>query len=366
MIYLDNNATTDILPQSLAAASNAMLVTGNPSSVHEAGRAAKRLIEDARLDIANLLGARANQVIFTSGATEANNLVMTSFVKSHRLLVSAIEHDSILKSPFDIEIIPVSKTGIVDLVALENMLKEPNDRPVLLSIMGVNNETGVIQPHNRIKLIAKKYKVIYHCDAVQMADKIKINFNDDGYDMLSISAHKIGGMRGVGALIVNRSLQLKPMICGGGQEKGDRAGTENVVGIAAFGAAARAAAAGFSRWQIYQEIRNEMEMCLCKNIAGAMIIGVDAPRVATTCNISVPNIAAATQVMAMDLEGFAISAGSACSSGKVKSSHVIAAMGYGNDVASSAIRISLGWNVNASDVDKFIAAYIKFINNHKS
>ncbi len=366
MIYLDNNATTKILPQSLKAASDAMSITGNPSSIHGAGRIVKRLIENARIDIANLLDARSNQIIFTSGATEANNLAITSFSKTHRLLVSAIEHDSILKLPFDMEIIPVLKTGIVDLAAFENMLQDGSGKPTLISIMGVNNETGVIQPHDKISAITKKYKAIYHCDAVQMADKIKINFNDDHYDMLSISAHKIGGMRGVGALVINRKLQLKPILCGGGQEKGDRAGTENIAGIASFGAAAKVSLDGFSRWDIYKKIRDEMEKHLCENISGAMVIGIDAPRVATTLNISVPNIAASTQVMAMDLEGFAISSGSACSSGKVKQSHVITAMGYDNDVAANAIRISLGWDFNVADLNKFINAYIKFNNNYKN
>ena len=371
MAYLDNNATTPIRPQALDAAHRAMQVVGNPSSVHGAGRAAKRLIEDARQDVAHLLGAKSKQVIFTSGATEANNLALINFAQSHRVLVSAIEHDSILQAGFDMEIIPVLPSGQIDLEALEILLAQtqsdaPSGRQTLVSVMGVNNETGGIQPVEAVWNLARKYNALSHCDAVQMVGKLEINFEDGGPDLLSISSHKIGGPRGVGALIADPNLELLPLIRGGGQEKNRRAGTENVAGIAGFGAAAKVAIDALDSWGEYKLLRDQIEGRLKQLVPDMQIIGTQAPRVGTTTNLALPGIKAETQVMAMDLAGVAVSAGAACSSGKVKTSHVLSAMGYAPDVAGSAIRVSLGWTTTAGDIDKFIEAYTRFANKNSS
>lgn len=360
MTYLDHNATTPIRPEAAEAVVRALQVTGNPSSVHGAGRAARRLVEDARATVAALVGTKPANVVFTSGATESNNLALSAAGPLARLLISAIEHDSVRQFRPDAEIIPVTGDGVVDCAALEAMLIAGDGRPRIVSVMGVNNETGVAQPLAEVIRIAREAGALVHCDAVQMAGKFPIQFDQDGPDLLSLSSHKIGGPRGVGALVVNPKLQLPPAIRGGGQEKNRRAGTENVSGIAGFGAAAEQAQAGLDSWANIRDLRDRMEDRLVQAIPGLRVAGKAVERAPGTSCLALAGRVAETQVMAMDLAGIAISAGSACSSGKVKRSHVLDAMGYDEDLAAGGIRVSLGWNSTSADVEKFIEAYTRF------
>lgn len=357
-IYLDHNASSPIRPEAAAAVMNALQVTGNPSSVHTAGRNARAVIEDAREAVASLLNAKRQQVVFTSGATEANNLALRG-CGADRILVSAIEHDSILHAA-DVEKIPVTPDGILDLDALETMLaKGQGEAPrTLVSVMSVNNETGVIQPVGKAADIARRFGAMVHTDAVQAVGKIPLDFSDLDVDMLSFSAHKLGGPRGVGVLLVKPSIELEPVNRGGGQEGRRRGGTENVSGIAGLGAAISVAGREDNALLRLEEMRLQMERRLQEELSGSIVLGQGAPRIATTTCFALPGIEASKQVMALDLLGFDVSAGAACSSGKVHASHVVSAMGYGDDIASSAIRISLGWSTTPEEVSSFTQAYI--------
>lgn len=350
MIYLDHNATTPIRPEAADAVSAAMRMHGNASSVHTAGRNARALVETARGDVAALVGADPKQVIFTSGATEANNAVLKSF--SGKILVSGIEHPSVLEAAPNAQRIPVGTDGIVDLHALENMIEGAS----LISVMMVNNETGVIQPIEKIAALAKAKGIRVHCDAVQAAGRIPLSMN---VDYLTLSAHKMGGPQGVGALVTVPGAPPVKLIHGGGQERRARAGTENVMGIAGFGAAAKAV--NIEAFQKLASLRNIIE----QTIPGITVFGQSAARVANTTCFALPGVAADTQLMALDLAGICVSSGSACSSGTVKPSHVLEAMGIAPELATCALRVSLGWNTTQADVDTFIAAYTKFIPNWK-
>ncbi len=355
--YLDHNATTPLRPESAEAVSHALKQWGNPSSVHSHGRAARRIVEDARRQVAGLAAADTATVVFTSGGTEANNLALRGCGRT-RILVSAVEHPSVLEAAEKIETIPVDADGVVDLDALQGMLRDGEG--AVVSIMLANNETGVIQPVTRAAAIAHEAGALFHCDAVQGAGKLPLDFGALGVDMLTLSAHKIGGSKGAGALIVADHVQLASIIRGGGQERGRRSGTENVSGIAGFGAAAEQAAAEVSSAGNLSALRDMLEERVLADISGARIVAGKADRLPNTSCIALPGISAETQVMALDLAGFAVSAGSACSSGKVKPSHVLAAMGHDNDIAACAIRISLGHGNSEADTEGFIAAYRDF------
>ena len=350
-VYLDHNATSPPRPAVLDVMVEALRIGGNPSSVHRAGRTARGHIETARRSVAALVGALPAEVVFTSGGTEANNLALTGAGRP-RVLVSAIEHDSVLKAITDAEIVPVDRNGVVDLSALERMLGK-SSAPVLVSVMLANNETGVLQPIAEVVRLARTAGALVHCDAVQGAGKVTVDFHGLGVDYLSLSAHKFGGPTGVGALVVLDGAPLLADRRGGGQERYRRAGTENVPGIAGFGVAAEAAIAGLN----VTALRDRLEVELRRIAPDAVVHGAAAPRLGNTSCISMPGVKAETQVMALDLAGICVSAGAACSSGKVGASTVLAAMGVPVDEAATAIRVSLGWNTTADDIERLIGAW---------
>jgi len=349
-VYLDHNATSPLRPMALDAMAEALRAGGNPSSVHRAGRAARARVETARQQVAALVGATPAEIVFTSGGTEANNLALAG--AGRRVLVSAVEHDSVLKAVADAEIIPVDRNGVVDFAALERLLAKSSE-PAIVSVMFANNETGVTQSIVEIARLARVAGALIHCDAVQGASKAPIDMRALGVDYLSLSAHKLGGPAGVGALVVRAGAPLLPDRRGGGQESWRRAGTENVSGIVGFGAAAEEAAKGLD----VRSFRDRLESELLKVAPEATIFGADAPRLSNTVCISMPGVAAETQVMALDLAGISVSSGSACSSGKVGRSAVLAAMGVEPSVADSALRISFGWNTESEDIERLIAAW---------
>ena len=359
LAYLDWNATAPLRPEARAAMAAALDAAGNPSSVHAAGRAARRLVDEARDKIAALVGASAKDVVFTSGGTEANALALSPSIGGS-LLVSAIEHPSVRSGGrfTSVEDVPVTADGIVDLGALERLVAG-RDRP-LVSIMLANNETGVIQP------VAKAVEIIHaaggllHVDAVQGPGRIACDFKALGADLMTLSAHKLGGPQGAGALIRRDGLALEPLIKGGGQERGARAGTENVAAIAGFGAAAEAAGKALSS-EVTQmmALRDQLEAGIKAVAADAVIFGSQSTRLPQTTLFSVPGMKAETAVIAFDLEGVAVSSGSACSSGKVAPSHVLAAMAVEPGLAKGAIRVSLGYSTGPNEVESFQKAWAK-------
>ena len=360
-VYMDHNATTAVRPEARDAVALALALTGNPSSVHGSGRTARRLVEDARDAVAALVGAEPAWVVFTSGGTEANNLALRVLPKRAPILCSAVEHASVLSVMDGIVEIPVDGDGVVDLDALEALLAG-EDTPALVSVMLANNETGVLQPVADVAALAHEHGALIHCDAVQAAGKMAIDFRTLGCDLMSLSAHKIGGPSGVGALVVTSGVEgdlaLIPMLRGGGQERGRRAGTENVPGIAGFGAAARAAREGLTDFAHLGRWRERIENRLRQH-ANNRVYGFGAPRLANTSCLTMPGVEAETQVIQLDLAGVAVSAGAACSSGKVEPSRVLAAMGVDANEAATAIRVSLGWNTTEDDADKFVEAWIQ-------
>lgn len=366
-VYLDWNATTPLRPEARAALVAALDICGNPSSVHGEGRRAHKVLQDARAAVAALVGADPETVVFTSGATESNALALSPGVHRpasppvKRLIVSAIEHSSVLTGgrfgrEF-VEIAPVDRSGVINLVELARLLA--NKPPALVSIMLANNETGAIQPIREVAELVRAHGGVLHVDAVAAFGKMDINFKLLDCDLLSISAHKIGGPKGVGALIVDDDLRgLEPELRGGGQEKGRRAGTENLPGIAGFGAAAKAVMTTWEQHARHCEIlRKRLEAGLKQ--AGAVIIAENASRLPNTTLFTAPGLHAETAVIGFDLEGIAVSSGSACSSGKVQPSHVLEAMQAGPEQVRGGVRISLGWETTENDVDRALEAWRK-------
>ena len=349
-VYLDHNATSPLRPVAFDAMVEALTLGGNPSSVHKTGRAARALIEKARRQVASLVGALPAEIVFTSGGTEANNLVLKGTGR-RRVLASAVEHDSVLKARA-CEIVPVDGDGVVDLAALERLLAGSPER-ALVSVMFANNETGVLQPVAEVVRLARQAGALVHCDAVQGAGKQPVDLHGLGVDYLSLSAHKFGGPTGVGALVVRTGAPFETDRKGGGQESNRRAGTENVAGIAGFGAAAEAARDGLH----VAKLRDRLEAELLKIAPEAKVYGAGAPRLSNTTCISMPGVKAETQVMALDLAGVCVSAGAACSSGKVSRSAVLTAMGIEPSEAEMALRISCGWSTVSEDIDRLIAAW---------
>ncbi len=356
--YLDWNATAPLRPEAIAAMSAALAHCGNPSSVHRSGRAARRHIERAREAVASLIGAAPDGVIFVSGGTEANHLALLGSGRE-RILVSAVEHNSVLHAAPAAERIPVDPSGLLDLAVLDAMLRA-DPRPALVSIMLANNETGIIQPIARIGAIAHANGALFHCDAVQAAGKIPLNAAAVDADLVSLSAHKLGGPPGIGALVVIGGAEPNPLMRGGGQEHGRRAGTENLPGIAGFAAAAEAAAAGLAEYERVRRMRDLVETAALAAAPDAQVIGTDAPRLPNTTALALPGVAAETQVIALDLDGVMVSAGAACSSGKVGPSHVLEAMGLPPGVAGATIRVSLGWTTTEADIDHFLESWTAF------
>jgi cysteine desulfurase len=365
-VYLDYNATALVRPEAAAAIAHALEVGGNPSSVHAAGRAARALVEQARADVAALIAAPASTVIFTSGGTEANALALQSAVAAgtKRLLISAIEHDSVQETAHAagvaVEEIPVDRSGRADLTWLSERLArwDAADGKPFVALMLANNETGVIQPVAEAAQLVRAADGWLHVDAVQAAGKIAIDSRALGADTLAISAHKIGGPQGVGALVASPDLPLAPLVAGGGQERGRRAGTENVAGIVGFGIAARLAGERLAGAARIAALRDRAEHSLRAAAPRARIFAAAVPRLPNTLCIAMPRVPAATQVMALDLAGVMVSAGAACSSGKLRRSPVLEAMGVAPDEADCAIRISLGWSTTDADIDHLVETWV--------
>lgn len=353
--YLDWNATAPVHPEVAAAMTAALARCGNASSVHRFGREARRALEAARAEVATLVGAAPAQIVFTSGGSEANQLALRG-VPDRRVLVSAIEHDSVRAAVPDAAIFFVTQWGIADLDALERALAAAA-RPALVSLMLANNETGVIQPVADAARLAHAHGALVHCDAVQAAGKLPLDMAALGVDLLTISAHKLGGPQGVGALVLAGGVALAAQLTGGGQERGRRAGTENLPGIVGFGAACTIARRRIGDDADIAALRDDAERRLTALAPDAPVYGAGAARLPNTLCLGMPGVAAATQVMALDLAGVMVSAGAACSSGKVRRSHVLDAMGVPAAAAESAIRISLGWSSSAADIDQLVEAW---------
>jgi cysteine desulfurase len=353
-VYLDHNATTTVRPAAVDAVCDALMLTGNPSSIHFHGRLTRRVIEDARDNIGNLVGANPNDILFTGCGTEANNWALCGTMVEN-FFVSTTEHPSILMANDKAQAIAVDSEGLIEIDALGELLSVASGRS-LISVMLANNETGVIQPISEVVRIAKQYNALVHCDAIQGVGKIPVDMTSLGLDLMSLSAHKIGGPQGVGALVVRAGLDMAPILRGGGQERRMRAGTENVAGIAGFGAAALEASSELDHMDGLSTLRDQIISDI-RHYTPVRVFGEAAIRLPNTVCIAMPGVSAETQLMAFDLSGVSVSSGSACSSGKVESSHVLAAMGVDADEALTAIRVSLGWNNTPKDVDKFIDAW---------
>lgn len=367
-VYLDWNATTPLRPEARAAMAAAWDIEGNPSSVHAEGRQARRLVEEARAAVADAVGAHKQNVVFTSGGTEANALALTPGLRRasgpavERLLVSAIEHASVLSGgrfpPRAIAAVGVTRSGVLDLERLRVALR---DGPAaLVSVMLANNETGAVQPVAEAAEIVHASGGLLHVDAIQAFGKVPIDINALNADLMTFSAHKIGGPKGVGALVLTEGIEgLEALLRGGGQEKGRRAGTEDVTGIAGFGAAAKAVMRALEPDAVRMEgLRNRLESGL-RQTPGTVIFSDGVNRLPNTTLFTVPALKAETAVIGFDLAGIAVSSGSACSSGKVQPSYVLEAMGFGPETAQGAVRLSLGWSTSPEDIDCCLEAWRK-------
>ncbi len=356
---MDYNATAPIRQTVIDTVAKTMRDVGNPSSVHTAGRTSRRIIEEARSKIAALVGARVRDVTFCSGGTEANNAVIRGSGAAS-IIISTVEHDCGLAAAALAGVptfsLPVTKSGVIDMAALAAILQDA-PKPALVSVMLANNETGVIQPVAEVAALAKEHGAKLHTDAVQAVGKIPVDCAELGVDYLTLSAHKIGGPQGVGAIVTGPTAPLAPLVAGGGQELGRRSGTENVAGIAGFGVAALEALAEVSSTERLGVLRDKFEVAVTQAANNAIIVGPDAPRTANTSCVIMPGVKGETQVMHFDLNGICVSSGSACSSGKVKVSHVLSAMGYSDDLAEASIRVSLGRQTEEADIEALIKAW---------
>ncbi|MEB3701648.1 Cysteine desulfurase NifS [Candidatus Bealeia paramacronuclearis] len=354
-IYLDYNASAPLLPEVKSAMISMMDFCGNSASVHTHGRKIRSYVDVARREVLADVDAKGARLIFTGSATEANNMVLKGIV-AKSFVISAIEHASLFQISEDVHHIPVDENGIVKLSALEQILRtlEP---PALVSVMLVNNETGVIQPVEEVVRIAHSYSAIVHTDVVQALGKVPVSFHGLGVDAMTLGAHKFGGPPGVGALIIHDGLNFKPLITGGGHEQGFRAGTQNVMLIEGFRIALHEATQNFEKYQQLGILRDRLEGEILKICPEAKIYGRGAKRVPNTTVIAMPHVSSEVQLMAFDLAGISISIGSACSSGKVKPSHVLSAMGVQNLHQNGAIRVSLGWNTKPQDIEVFVSEW---------
>ena len=353
-VYLDHNATTPLRPEAREAMLAAMDVVGNPSSVHAEGRAAKAIVERARGQVAALVGIDRNEVVFTSGATEAADLACAG----HQLTCADAEHDAVVAH----QAFGLAVDGHGEVQPFDHV---PGD---LLGVQGANSETGVLQDNFRWAQVAWAARARVLVDAVQLVGKVRTSLDVLGADYLMMSAHKIGGPKGVGALCLKLGIDRPARIRGGGQEQGRRSGTENVIGIAGFGAAAEAAQRDVEagKWDRIEKLRNILESALADASNTTIFVGKEAPRLPNTSCFITPGWKGETQVMQMDLAGFAISAGSACSSGKVKASRVLMAMGYSEPEAASAVRVSLGLETTEDEVLRFAEAWTQKLKKHEA
>ncbi|RVU20708.1 cysteine desulfurase family protein [Methylobacterium oryzihabitans] len=372
--YLDHNATSPVRPEVTAAVVRALTgLPGNPSSVHQEGRAARAALETARRQVAALVGAAPDAVVFTSGGTEAANLVLGGSLRRSgrpaptRLLVGATEHPCVLDGhgfPADrVEILAVGADGVIDLAALEARLAALSGEAVLISVQAANNETGVIQPLARVADLARGHgAALVHSDAVQAAGRIPVDIAALGIDAVTLSGHKLGAPKGTGAVVLGPGVALDAALRGGGQESRRRAGTENVPGIVGFGVAAELATGGLAREPArLAAIRDAVEAGLRARAPAAVVFGDGAARLSNTLCVAVPGLSASTALIALDLAGVAVSSGAACSSGKVAASTVLAAMGVPAALAGGALRLSLGWNSESADGDRVLAAFDRLL-----
>jgi cysteine desulfurase len=374
-VYLDYNATSPLLPVAREAMVAALDLIGNPSSIHAEGRMARRALETSRASVAALMGVRVRDVVFTSGGTEAANLLLTPSLGDgglplERLFVCAGEHACVLQghrfTAAQVEVVPMTAQGTIDLTALSAMLAAAAPARVMLALQAANNETGVVQPMREASDIVHAAGGLVVCDAVQAAGRIDISPEKLGADAVFMSAHKIGGPKGVAALaFANTRLHIgQALVRGGGQERGVRAGTENVAAIAAFGAAAEwALSYRETEMERHAGLRNALEAEVGAAFPDVVVFGRGAERLAQTSSLAVPGVPAETLLIALDLGGVAVSSGSACSSGKVQPSHVLAAMGIDLDLAKGALRVSFGWASSEKDVQVFCETFEKSVRN---
>lgn len=353
MTYLDANASEPVRPAARAAVLAALEMAGNPASVHGAGRAARRVLEAAREQVAACFGASAAGVVFTSGGTEADALAIHGLGAGRRLIVGATEHDAVRAAALGAVVLPVDRAGVADLDVLARLLAEG---PALVCLMLANNETGVLHPVAAAAALCRAHGARLHVDAVQAAGRVAVDLGALGADSLAISGHKLGGVQGAGALLLAGDLALAPLIAGGGQERGRRGGTPALPAIAGMAAAAEAAVAGLGDQRRLAGLRDLIEAAALG--AGAVVMGAGVERLGNTTCLALPGVRADTQVIALDMAGFQVSAGAACSSGKVAASHVLAAMGMGG-LAEAAVRVSLPWNASAEDARRFADAYVE-------
>ena len=370
-VYLDNNATTPLKESVKKAIMDGLDAYGNPSSAHQHGQKARMMLDEARRQVAQMFGVRAEQVVFTGSGSEANNLALRGYFAKNphkTLVISAVEHSCVHQTALalhedfgvDVHILPVDKNGIVDLADLELTLQKKDVG--LVSVMHANNETGVIQPIENIASCLQGKNIVFHVDAVQTAGKIPTTLSGIGADIATLSFHKIGGPKGVGAVILSPEVELSAHVTGGSQERNRRAGTENMLGIIGAGLCAAENASSIDAMQHkIAPLRNLMEAELKKLSNELVIIGEDAARVPNTSSIVLPGVEGETAVMMLDIAGYAVSTGSACSSGRVEPSRIILAMGYGTEEALRVIRVSLGWKTTKEDVLGFVAAIKKII-----
>jgi len=361
-LYLDWNATAPLAPAAREAAIAALAAGGNASALHAEGRAARAIVERARRRLAARFGVAPDRVTFTSGGTEANATALVpglakGGIAAERLVVSAVEHPAVLSGgrfgTGDVSVVPVHATGQVDLAALERTLSD-DPRPALVSVMAANNETGVLQPLDAIADIARRSGAIFHSDAVQAFGRVA----DAALcaDLLTLSGHKIGAPHGVGALVRLCDVTVPPLVRGGGQERGQRAGTENVVAIAGLDAALDGRAADPSAWEATRLARDRFEAALTETFADAILFGREGPRLPNTSLFAPGRTAAELMLIGLDLAGVSVSSGAACSSGKVAASHVLSAMGVPRERARSAIRVSLGPDGAEDTLRRFLVA----------
>lgn len=360
-VYLDHNATQPLRPEARDAMICAMDVCGNPSSVHAEGRAARAIVEIAREQVAALVNAKPGEVVFTSGATEANSLAITGRAWS-ALLVGNAEHAAVLAPARRLNAprteLPCRSSGEQDVGGVEDWAAAlpKAEAPAFASLALANGETGVLQPVDELAAALAPHGVVVHSDAAQAAGRVPVDFAALGLSLMSLSAHKMGGPKGVGALVVRDNTPLEPLLVGGGQERRRRAGTENVIAIAGFGAAAEAARRDLGHWADVRALRDGLEAGLKRTIPGCVVIGDTADRLPNTTLVAVPGKLAETLVIKLDLAGIAVSAGAACSSGKVGASHVLEAMALAPEIARAAVRVSLGPQTTRQDVEIFVAA----------
>lgn len=365
-VYLDNNATTPLKESVKKAISDGLEVYGNPSSVHQEGQKARMMLDEARRNVAAMVDVRAEQVVFTGSGSEANNLALRGYFAKNpdkTLVISAVEHSCVHQTALalhqdygiNIHILPVDKDGVIDLTDLDTALTKHDVG--LISVMHANNETGVMQPINAIAERIKAKNILFHVDAVQTAGKMPFTLKDTGADMLTMSFHKMGGPKGVGAIVIKPETELSAHVTGGTQERNRRAGTENTLGIIGAGVCAAENAQSIRTMQEnIKSLRDFMEAELKKLSNELVIVGEGAERVPNTSNIILPNTEGETAVMMLDLAGYAVSTGSACSSGRVEPSRVILALGYPPEKALNAVRVSLGWQTTKEDVEGFVEA----------